>query len=43
MELVKQKKQTVKAAEVKLKAGCREAKRIYRTYLKGGDAALIQE
>ena len=41
MELVKQKKQTIKAAGVKLKLSYRQAKRIYAAYLSGGDAALI--
>ena len=41
MELVKQKKQTVKAAGLKLKVSYRQAKRIYAAYLKGGDAAVI--
>ena len=40
MELVRQKKQTVKAAGVKLKVSYRQAKRMYAAYLSGGDAAL---
>ena len=41
MELVRQKKQTLKAAGVKLKVSYRQAKRIYAAYLRGSDAALI--
>jgi molybdenum-dependent DNA-binding transcriptional regulator ModE len=41
MELVKQKKQTIKAAGLKLKLSYRQAKRIYAAYLSSGDAALV--
>ncbi|GHV21411.1 transposase [Spirochaetia bacterium] len=41
MELVKQGKQTVKAAGLKLKVGYRQAGRIYAAYQKRGDAGLI--
>ena len=41
MEMVKQKKMTLKAAIQVLKVSCRQGKRIYTAYKAGGDGALI--
>lgn len=41
MEMVKEKQVTLKEAAVRLRISYRQAKRIYRTYKSGGDAALI--
>jgi transposase len=41
MEMVKQGKMRLKSASIELKISYRQAKRIYRAYQEGGDAALI--
>jgi transposase len=41
MEMVRQKKMRLKTASIELKISYRQAKRIYRSYQEGGDAALL--
>jgi hypothetical protein len=41
MEMVKQKQKTLKAASLELGISYRQAKRLYRSYLSGGDEALV--
>ncbi|MDR3115815.1 MAG: helix-turn-helix domain-containing protein [Treponema sp.] len=41
MEMVKQGQKTLKAASLELGMSYRQAKRVYRRYLEGGDDALI--
>jgi hypothetical protein len=41
LEMVKQGRQTLKAASITMRVSYRQAKRLYSAYRKGGDAALI--